>query len=249
MTTSTRSGLGRRVKNHLGIRPCDLSVHPEAGVAFLGPLRHQRKRTTTPQGEVSGSSSLRWEPTAPGRARRSVVDLAVANQLTNLITLTYAELPADPERELRLFTRRLRRTLPSRCLKFVAVTEVEHGHRVHHHLLSTVDVTAEMVSASWPMGAVNVRTASSHDRVRRQAFYISKMFDRGAEPGRHRYRRSRNLLRPNPVVFEQLSATAAQSIIEEYVGDKHVSIRTVRRTGGTLLCLTWEPDMAGTEGG
>jgi len=137
------------------------------------------------------------------RARRTVVDLAVASRLHRTVTLTYQDLPemGGITNDLRLYLRRLR----SRFAEVPWIAAAQRGSecgRPHIHLLLPKTVDTETVKAQWVRGIVHVTTTQTIDGLRRAAMYLCHDFDlpAGERLTKHRYSRSRNcVLEPSQV--------------------------------------------------
>ena len=156
-------------------------------------------------------------------ARRKLIRKAEMNftHRSLFVTLTYAQDPGEEQahRDLSNYLRRLKYKAGKK-LKYIAVTEVGHNGRIHHHVL--IDgVPRETTEQAWKGGYVNCRRYQ-HSR---QGFaglvnYMTKKnstLDPGDEGiGRRRVRCSTGLKEPDVRISDRkLSRRRMQAIAEE----------------------------------
>ena len=157
------------------------------------------------------------------RARRTVVDLAVASRLHRAVTLTYQDLPETGliANDLRLYLRRLRR-------RFAEVAWIAAGQRgsesgrPHIHLLLPKTVDIETAKEQWLKGIVHVTTTRTIDGLRRAAMYMCHDFDLSAEDRltKHRYSRSRNCVLDPPQVW-----LLTEQEMDEWILDQGIDVQ------------------------
>ena len=139
------------------------------------------------------------------RARKNVIDFAVANNLRRSMTLSYADEPDSVEASeyvFSLFLRRLQRHIPE--LVWLQVTQRGQRHgRLHHHMLVTPDISKQLVAETWRQGRVWQYTRSTIRGIRQQAGYLCADFDLPADKRLqdNRYRRSRTGITPTRQAF------------------------------------------------
>lgn len=170
-------------------------------------------------------------------ARRRLIRKAEANfsRRSMFVTLTYREDPGEEQahKDLSNYLRRLKyRT--GKKLKYIAVTEIGHNGRVHHHVLLD-GVPRELTEQAWKDGYVNCRKYQPS----RQGFtglinYMTKKnstMDPGEEGiGKRRIRVSTGLKEPEIRVSDhKLSRRRMQAIAEETETGSAASLEKVFR--------------------
>lgn len=155
--------------------------------------------------------------------RRRLLRKAEANfsHRSLFVTLTYREDPGEEQahKDLSNYLRRLKYKTGKK-LKYIAVTEIGHNGRVHHHVLLD-GVPRETTEQAWKEGYVNCRRYQ-HSR---QGFaglinYMTKKnstLDPGGEGiGRRRIRCSTGLKEPEVRIYDhKLTRKRMQAIAEE----------------------------------
>jgi hypothetical protein len=162
--------------------------------------RRPGSRTSPEQSDVRPEVQVRNKERAQRRARSRVRRYCVANQLSRLWTLTYADAEWDVEhvkRDVNEFVRALRAEL-KRSLAYVVVLELHpEGHGIHVHLvLEAMFVNKTRLQEIWGHGLVQYSDRKSghsrggRERARMAAGYVSKYLGKDlgwVGVGRHRY--------------------------------------------------------------
>lgn len=167
-------------------------VRETSGTATIVPDDSTRQKRQSPRSEKNVSRLPQTVSSAGRQSRARVRNHAVTNNLGACVTLTYRELPDNPDKDLSKFIRDIRRFYPSE-FQWVSVTEGAEDsseHRPHHHVLIPLCQNMHKVVSQWPHGDIHVGINLCDASIRCAANYITKDFFResGSEP---RYRISR----------------------------------------------------------
>ena len=150
--------------------------NPHTGVASLGPhverqpARGPHRETRLPQTIASAARA----------SRKRLRDHAVLHQLGACLILTYAEVPADPRKDVERFIRKARSHYQDQ-LHYAVVTEgvVEPGGiRIHHNVLLPANPNLLKIADNWTHGDVFVGINPTDYDIRRMVNYVSKAFER-----------------------------------------------------------------------
>lgn len=164
-----------------------LIAQEESGLRKIDvPARITRPQSTEPLPESTER--------AERRARSAIRRYGVANGVTRLLTLTYANQTDDTaqvRRDFAGFSRRLRREYPD--LRWVRVFERHQSGMLHVHVGLSRYVPKPALARLWSYGFVDVRKirtkGGGREDARAAARYLSKYVvkDAVADPGEHRY--------------------------------------------------------------
>lgn len=155
--------------------------------------------------------------------KRRLIRKAEANfsRKASFVTLTYAVDPGEEQahKDLTNYLRRLK-TASKGALKYIAVTEIGHNGRVHHHALIE-GVGREIIEKQWRLGYVNARryqhSKAGFGGLVRYMLKKNSTLDPGEEGiGKRRIRCSRGLKEPDVRISDRkLSRRRMQAIGEE----------------------------------
>lgn len=121
------------------------------------------------------------------RAARKIRRYAQANNLSRLVTVTFASPERDRNRVMKLVKKVLKkiRRLLGCAFPYVRVVATHPGgHGLHIHFLMPAPA-AVLFEASWTQGHVNTRRLRGKRDIRKAAHYLGHDFD--TNDGGHRY--------------------------------------------------------------
>jgi len=192
-------------------------VRETSGTATICPDGGPIRRRLSPRSDRNGSRLPQTVSSAGRQSRARVRNHAVSNRLGACITLTYREIPDNPDRDLSKFIRDIRHFYPS-PMHWTSVTEgatEESEHRPHHHVLVPLGKHMHKVASQWPHGDIHVGLNLNDASIRCAANYVTKDFfrEKGDKP---RYRISRGG-RTKRKVFHAGSLEEATEIALSYL--------------------------------
>ena len=149
-------------------------------------------------------------------AERALIRLAHNNfnQEDIALHLTYSGESPDPDRAKKDLAnyinrlKRLRKLLGLSPLKYISCTEISGKGRAHHHVIISGGIDRDALEKKWGKGLANSkRLQFDENGIAGLTRYISKgkLFYR-------RWNRSRNLVKPEPVVRESTHAELASAV-------------------------------------
>lgn len=208
-----------------------------AGTASIVPERHRRS-PRAPKREIP---LLQTVLAAARRARATVRNFCVANNLGACITLTYRELPDDPKRDVDEFIEDVKRFYPKK-MPWVIITEGEEEtseHRIHHHVVIPLCRQMHKVGSQWDYGDVHIGINPTAGSIRRMTNYLSKEFER-LTGSKHRYRKSRGN-RPQTQAITVETEEEALAIALSYIPEEVDEYTVYDPQCGYKKIFYWEP--------
>lgn len=177
------------------------------GVASLGVLRRSEPNRY-PRRDVRLPATIKASTRASAKRIR---DHAVIHQLGTCLTLTYAELPSDPQLDAKRFITKAR-TFYSQRLHYAVITEggdIEGATRIHHNVLLPASPNMLKIAESWTHGNVFVGINPTDSDIRRMVNYVTKSFARSFGLGA-RYIKSRSKApKPSKEIFNNIEDAKA----------------------------------------
>lgn len=216
-------------------------ITPEAGTAVVQPARQRssprQPRRATPLPKTTAASCR--------QSRSRLKKFAVARSLHICYTLTYRELPDDPDKDLTDYLNNIRPFYPN-PLDWASVTETgDTGeHRPHHHLLLPKHSNPLKIASNWPHGDVHVGINVTPNDIRRAATYISRYF-KTPSPNKNRFRRSQHR---TPTTYTTYADTPdqANNIIHQHIPPNTTTTTYDPRCGHRIITY-WNPHTPAAE--
>jgi hypothetical protein len=142
------------------------------------------------------------------------------------VVLTYAEIPADPRKDVERFIREARSFYQNR-LHYAVVTEgsVEPGGiRIHHNVLLPANPDLLRVAEIWTHGDIFIGINPSDYDIRRMVNYVSKAFTRQSGLGARFMKSKSKIPKPSKQVFNNKNDAEAALIGKIPEGATGVSV-------------------------
>ena len=212
-------------------------VTADAGTVSTAPERHRRS-PRAPKREIRLVQTIL---AAARRARATMRNFCVANNLGACITLTYRELPDDPKGDVDKFIKDIKPFYPEN-MPWVIITEGDEEtseHRIHHHVVIPLCRQMHKVGSQWDYGDVHIGINPTAGSIRCMANYLSKEFER-LTGSKHRYRKSRGN-QPQTQTITVETEEEALAIALSYIPEEVDEYTVYDPQCGYKKIFYWEP--------
>ena len=159
------------------------SLYPDAaegGGCFQGSIKNPNSNTF-----AKNPDSLRAKSEAARRAKGNLRRYCVANELTRLVTLTYAGEGQFDQKAFRediaQFVRNLKGGLGGDAIPYLWVPEWHKSHGLHAHLGVAQYIPRNLIESAWGKGFVHIKLldgvpfgSGERECARRAAGYLGK---------------------------------------------------------------------------